>query len=539
MTNEVPANPLEYDVAPIPPDIYDERTIALSGTSLDSAANRCEEILVTKGARIYQRGARLVRPVKREVPSYGTDRKVQSASLAPIDERWFHRYLSKVLKFIRYDRRLGKWYRCDPPLHLAQAILANSGEWAFPHVIGILTCPTLRRDGSILAKPGYDAPTGIFMQTNVRIRPPETPSRSDAVAALSTLNELLNEFPFVSPEGRSVALSALITPVVGAAIKNSPLHVIAAPTPGSGKSYLVDLCSVIVSGEPCPIIAAGRTEEETEKRLGAAMLAGYPLLSIDNVNGKLGGDFLCQVVERPTANIRVLGQSSLIQINKNLALFATGNNLRLVGDITRRSILSVIDSEMEQPERRSFQNDPIEAVEANRARYIEAILTIVSAYINEGSPRQPISPIGSFEDWSRLVRSPLVWLGCADPVSTMHRARAEDPELEATRDVIRGIEATFGLNKAVTCHQIIEAATGGLGRQANTDLSEALGSTYFKGRVNVRDLGNWFRRFKGRVIGNRKIESESQGKRGNKWKVVHIKEAERYAELHSAEEAAE
>jgi putative DNA primase/helicase len=40
-----------------------------------------------------------------------------------------------------------------------------------------------------------------------------------------------------------------------------------------------------------PVMAAGRTEEETEKRLGAALLAGQPIINIDNVNGELGGDW--------------------------------------------------------------------------------------------------------------------------------------------------------------------------------------------------------------------------------------------------------
>ena len=32
--------------------------------------------------------------------------------------------------------------------------------------------------------------------------------------------------------------------------------------------------AAIALGQPCPVMAAGRSEEETEKRLGAALLAG-------------------------------------------------------------------------------------------------------------------------------------------------------------------------------------------------------------------------------------------------------------------------
>ena len=65
-------------------------------------------------------------------------------------------------------------------------------------------------------------------------------------------------------------------------------------------------------------MAAGRNEEETEKRLGAALLAGQPIINIDNVNGDLGGDALCQIVERPVVEIRILGKSELARIEFTL-----------------------------------------------------------------------------------------------------------------------------------------------------------------------------------------------------------------------------
>jgi len=85
----------------------------------------------------------------------------------------------------------------------------------------------------------------------------------------------------------------------------APLHAIRAFTPGSGKSFLVDLAAVIATGRRCPVIAAGKTEEETEKRLGALLRDAVPVVSIDNVNGELGGDMLCQLMERPLVRVRI------------------------------------------------------------------------------------------------------------------------------------------------------------------------------------------------------------------------------------------
>ena len=62
-----------------------------------------------------------------------------------------------------------------------------------------------------------------------------------------------------------------------------------------------------------PVIAAGN-EEETAKRLTGVMLTGQPLISIDNVNGELKGDFLCQAIEQHFLDIRPLGRSDIVRI---------------------------------------------------------------------------------------------------------------------------------------------------------------------------------------------------------------------------------
>ena len=76
------------------------------------------------------------------------------------------------------------------------------------------------------------------------------------------------------------------------------MHFARAHTPGTGKSHLVNLAATIATGRSCPVIAAGRTEEETEKRLGALLLAGVSIVSLDNVSADLGGDLLCQMTEQ-------------------------------------------------------------------------------------------------------------------------------------------------------------------------------------------------------------------------------------------------
>src|SRR6516162_11762021 len=130
-------------------------------------------------------------------------------------------------------------------------------------------------------------------------------------------------------------MSAIITPIARGAFLVAPMHVADAPVAGSGKSYLFDIVAAIVSGQRMPVIAAGRNEEETEKRLGAAVLASQPLVCIDNVNGELRGDALAQLIERPRPLVRVLGKSELFEVEAGgTSLFANGNNIVVAGDLT-------------------------------------------------------------------------------------------------------------------------------------------------------------------------------------------------------------
>jgi putative DNA primase/helicase len=79
-----------------------------------------------------------------------------------------------------------------------------------------------------------------------------------------------------------------------------------------------------------------------------------------------------------------------------------------------------------------FTYSPVDDVIADRGKYVAAALTVVRAYIVAGKPGK-LPPLASFEEWSDLVRSALVWLGLPDPVETSEDARDDDPELIALR----------------------------------------------------------------------------------------------------------
>jgi len=451
--------------------------------------------------------------------------------------------LPQMLDKLSYAASWGKWsarqraiVRCDPPDTVAKIILSRAGEWKLPRVAGVVTTPTLRPDGSILSAPSYDAATRLFHAVDPALRlpaMPENPTRRDADIALERLSGLVVAFPFVTGADRSVALSGIVTAVVRGALSVAPMHAFRAPTAGTGKSYFVDLCCAIATGRICPAITLPPREDEAEKRLVGLLLAGYPVISIDNVNGELGGDLLCQAIERSVVRVRGLGKSEIIEIDNQTTIYANGNNLRIAGDATRRTLLGNLDAGVERPELRTFDFDPVELVLDDRGTYIAACLTIVRAYRAAGSPDQQ-PPLASFEDWSRLVRSALCWLGCDDPCQSMEAARRDDPVLEELREMLGAWEQCLEIGTRYTTKDLADAAEAkrfdpdhghAMADHMHPELREAvLRIAGDRGGINTRKLGNWIARYEGRIVGGLRLTRDMMQAHGSvvQWVVQRL-----------------
>jgi hypothetical protein len=498
--------------------------IEVRAGELHLLATQGEDALVKAEAPFYNRGG-IVRPIVDEVlAAKGGRTKVARLTEVTCDMLVDH--LSRCADWTRFDGRKKRTVLTDPPRTIAATILARDGEWKFPCLAGVITTPTLRPNGTILSTPGYDRATQLLLLDPPPLPTiPEKPSKADALRALAMLDSLLDEFPFVDGASRSVALSALITPVVRGAMPVAPLHATSAPVAGSGKSYIIDLAAAISIGQRAPVMAAGRDETETEKRLVSALIGGQPIISIDNVNGDLGGDFLCQMIERPLITPRVLGFTKQVRLESRATCFATGNNIHMVGDMTRRVILCSLDPNMERPELREFKGHPFDAVLADRGRYVAAALIIARAYAAAGYP-EVLPSLASFEDWSRIVRSALVWLGKPDPVKTMEAARADDPTTSSLRAALVAWHGAVG-SASLTTSKIIEAARqlNSLGNRINGDLYQALVDVAEErgGGINARRLGRWLGRHRGRVIDGLKfIDEEDSHAKQKAWAVMRV-----------------
>jgi putative DNA primase/helicase len=280
-----------------------------------------------------------------------------------------------------------------------------------------------------------------------------------------------------------------------------------------------------------PVFALGKTLYENEVRLGAAVISGKPLWSIDNLRVPLEGEQLCQVIERPVPMVRVLGKSELVAAANAYCSYATGNNLRIHEDAIRRVVSARLDARMEFPEDRVFAFDPVQRILEDRGRYIRAALLVIRAFLENGATA--VAPLASFEDWSNTVRSALVWLGHADPLESMREQRFEDPrrvmfasliaawpfpvvKLSEIPGIVTGNTAGDLCTKAM---EMDPQAEDGLRYRELYDVLLSIASKPRGLGLDTTVLGNWLADHRGWEVDSKRLE-RIPGKRPAHWIVT-------------------
>jgi putative DNA primase/helicase len=276
---------------------------------------------------------------------------------------------------------------------------------------------------------------------------------------------------------------------------------------GSGKSYIVEIASTIATGDICAVASMASTEEELEKRLSSLIMRGAPIISLDNANRDIDdGVLLCQMLTQGRVSLRILGRSEQPEYDCRSTVFATGNNIAVVGDLTRRTLICNLDRGEERPELHNFMRKPVEMIKADRGKYVAAGLTIIRAYLAAGAPAV-YEPLASYDQWSRLVRAPLIWLGEQDAVASMDEARDNDPERAAIREFLPYAAEKYGVGSYFRAGDVFRDSND------NEELKEILAPVASdKGNLTAQSVGYWLRSIKGRVEDGHRLQAK-KGKR--------------------------
>lgn len=495
--------------------ITPEKRQIVIGDDIKAMADEGERALIEAGAPVYQRGGRLVRVRVDETRRAG----VVAARIEPLPLAALREELSSAAKWKKKVGGEGLTASAIVPKPVAEALAAR-GAWAFPVVEAVVDVPIMRSDGTLMTTPGPDPRTGLlYRPTHPFPQVPARPTRAEAETAMRELEDIYAEFPFVEPWHRSAALALPMTLVARPAILGPcPLFACTATTPGIGKTLIFDVASALALGHVVPRQSQGsrKDEEEERKRLLANGLAGRPLVLIDNVTRPFGSSALDAALTGQLYEGRVLGES-LVAAVVSPVYAVTGNNLQFAGDTIRRVLPIELATDDERPEQRSGFRHPrlVEHVLGERSRLVAAVLTVLRGYFAAGRPASGLPSFGSFEAWSDLVRSALVWLGRPDPVTGQERMRqTSDPGIEAATCAIEAWHRSLG-DRPVTMRDVIETAgTDGDLRSALTALSPQL---------DGRELAGELQRFRGRNLGGRKlVRLEGRTKNGVVWQVEAV-----------------
>ncbi len=348
-----------------------------------------------------------------------------------------------------------------PPVEVVKDILAME-KWDFPPLTGIIECPTLRPDGTVISTAGYDPSTHLFYcPAKNFLFPsfPENPTRVEIFKAVETLTEPLADFPFTDDASRANALGMMLTPLVRPVIPGQvPLALIDAPQAGTGKSLLQSILGLLANGRDPAVITAPKSADEWRKKLTSALLSGASIIAIDNLTGALDSGELASVLTTPLWADRALGKNEILQLPQRATWLANGNNIRLGGDLPRRCYWIRLDAKQSRPWQRSgFQHQDILGwVLENRGTLIASAMTLARGWFAAGCPESDGPQIGGFSSWAKTISGILTYAGISGflgNLETMYRdADDEGSQWEA---FLLGLHECFG-KEIVTVSTIME-----------------------------------------------------------------------------------
>jgi putative DNA primase/helicase len=267
------------------------------------------------------------------------------------------------VQFQKWDKTQKKWRNTDPPTKHIEAIIEAGHGPVYVDVTGIITAPTMRRDGSLITEPGYDTKTKLWYRpTTVELvkLPHIGTTRPEAEAALKDLRYLIEECAFKSGRGgidEAVALAAMMTVVLRGAFPYAPLFFFHKPESGTGGTYLTKIISNIVLGRDAVPMSVSDDPKEFKKELEAAAYEASPILPLNNLTFDLQSSQLSQIITEGGLKIRRFGKNDELMYCdcRAMTVLANGNNVHVVGDMVRRTLTARLDTGMERPETKEYE----------------------------------------------------------------------------------------------------------------------------------------------------------------------------------------
>lgn len=443
-------------------------------------------------------------------------------------------HLTKVAEFYEWKpTKKGEPIAVEvhPPSWLIDAVATHGHYPGVRPVLAVVECPYPRADGSIVTTPGYDPATGTVFRPSMRFEPiPERPTKAHAQTAAKRLLAVVDQFPFVSDADRAVWLAALLTAIARPAIDGPvPGTAVNGNVAGVGKGLMIDTIGIGATGRVVPTSTYPEDKQEAAKVKGAVALAALLIVHFDNLEegSFYGNSAMDSAITSRVVNERILGSSRYTgELALRTTWFLSGNNVAPGKDAYRRWLPCNLVSDLEHPEEREDIAIPdLHAhVLKHRGDLVRDALTILRAHALDGYPKASKAPLGSFEQWDRIVRGAVFYAYGVDPCQTRRKAADDAPDrlrklalAEGWRELVEGGDGGEG----VTVDDALEVAE----KQPLScpALRSALLQMGKDGKLpSPRSVGNKIGGMKGANVGGFRFEKAGERHRSALWRVVKI-----------------
>ena len=347
------------------------------------------------------------RPVRLE-----HDRKGHLVLRELTPERLRHE-ADRAAVWYRREKAGDGWAEVDaaPPKDVVADMLAFvADEMPLPNLERIAQSPTFAPDGTLLCENSYHPASGTLVRLTVRTpHVPTEPADTDVAQALGLIQELIGDFPFEAEADRTHAVALMILPFVRDLIQGpTPLHLIEAPAPGSGKGLLASALLLPATGGDVGLMTQGRDEDEWRKRITTRLQEGKAAILIDNVNRPLeSGTLSSALTAWPLWGDRQLGTLEALNVPARCTWVATANNPTLSTEIARRAIRIRLNARIDRPWERDASNfrhpDLLRWAREHRSELIWGALVLVQSWLAAGRPLTKARPLGSYEIWTEVI----------------------------------------------------------------------------------------------------------------------------------------
>ena len=299
--------------------------------------------------------------------------------------------------------------------------------------------PVIRHNGSLQLLPsGYDEATETLTVSQTEID-----EAMDFETAVTAIRCLYRDACFLHADnGVATALAATLTLYCAELLPPDaprPVFIFQGNATGAGKGTIAAMSIAPVFGEVV-VSTTSQREEEVKKTLLPVVLSGREYLLLDNLKGRLESPSLEAFTTAAVYEDRQLGSSTLVRAANLATVFITGNDLRVSGDLARRSLTVELFLPAENAETywRGKESLELSDILALRPRLLSALFCLVKEWDLKGRPG-PKTMHGCFRSWSQVIAGIIEANGFESPCKPVQQTFGGDQDATDIRRLVEEV----------------------------------------------------------------------------------------------------